>query len=141
MSWPSNDLENWPEGHDSQGLVHLTISSTFVKHLERLFTPKNQDNSEKGYLVETQTFNSQLSPSVIVNLCPNHFFVGKWSSQRCCSNEKVKFQVWGKKTVLVVQIYFNQVQMAINQEKNPSACISSLKYRETWKKDRSKLDT
>ena len=32
-------------GHDGQGDVHLNISSTFVKHLERLFTPKNQDNS------------------------------------------------------------------------------------------------
>ena len=30
---------------------------TFVKHLERLFTPKNQDNSEKGYLVVSQTFD------------------------------------------------------------------------------------
>ena len=47
----SGHLENWPEGHDAQGFVHLNISSTFVKHLERLFTPKNQDNSEKGNLV------------------------------------------------------------------------------------------
>ena len=46
-SWPSSHLENWPEGHDGQGDVHLNILSTFEKHLERLFTPKYQDNSEK----------------------------------------------------------------------------------------------
>ena len=45
-SWPSSHLEKWPKGHDGQDDVQLNISSTFVKQLERLFIPKNQDNSE-----------------------------------------------------------------------------------------------
>ena len=33
-----------------------------MKHLERLFTPKNQDNSEKGCLVVSQTFDFNFLP-------------------------------------------------------------------------------
>ena len=36
--------------------------STFLTHLERLFTPKNQDNSEKGHLVVSQTFDLNFLP-------------------------------------------------------------------------------
>ena len=57
-----NHLGNWPEGYDDQGDVHLKILSTFVKHLEHLFTSKNQDNSEKGHLVVSQTFDLKFLP-------------------------------------------------------------------------------
>ena len=50
------------EGHDGQGDAHLNISSTFVKHLECLFTPKNQENSEKGHLFVSQTFDLNFLP-------------------------------------------------------------------------------
>ena len=33
-----------------------------MKHLERLFTPKNQDNAEKGHLVVSQTFDLNFLP-------------------------------------------------------------------------------
>ena len=33
-----------------------------MKHLERLFTPKNQDNSEKGHLIVSQTFALNFLP-------------------------------------------------------------------------------
>ena len=46
-------------GHDGQDDVHLNILTTFVK---RLFTPKNQDNSEKGHLVVSQTFDLNFLP-------------------------------------------------------------------------------
>ena len=48
--------------HDGQADVHLKISSTFVKNLERLFTSKNQDNSEKGHLLVSQTSNLNFLP-------------------------------------------------------------------------------
>ena len=59
-SWLTSHLENWPESQDGQGYVHLNL--TFVKRLERLFTPKNQDNSEKGHVVVSQTFHLNTSP-------------------------------------------------------------------------------
>ena len=62
MCRPTSHLENWSEGHDGQGDVHLNISSTFVNHLERLFIPKNQDNLEKGHLVVSQTFDLNFLP-------------------------------------------------------------------------------
>ena len=72
-SWPSSHLENWPEGHDGQVDVHINISLTFVKHLERLFTQKNQDNSEKGHLVVSQTFDLNFLP---FQGHKNHFSTG-----------------------------------------------------------------
>ena len=58
-----------------QGDVHLNISSTFVKHLERLFTPKNQDNSEKGHVVVSQTFDPNFVP---FQGHKNHFSTGQF---------------------------------------------------------------
>ena len=67
------DLENRPEGRDGQDNVHLNISSTFLKHFERLFTPKNQENSEKGHLVVSQQFDLNFLP---IQGHKNHFSTG-----------------------------------------------------------------
>ena len=66
----------------SKGDVHLNIPSTFVKHLERLFTPKNQDNSEKGHLVVSQTFDLNFLP---FQGHKNHFPTGHFLCEICRS--------------------------------------------------------
>ena len=58
--------------------VHLNISSTFVKHLERLFFPKNQDNSEKGHLVVSQKFDLNFLP---FQGRRNHFSTGDFGRE------------------------------------------------------------
>ena len=64
--------------HDGQGDVNLNISSTFVKHLQPLFTQKNQDNSEKGHLVISHTFDLDF---VLFQGHKNHFCTGYFSRE------------------------------------------------------------